>query len=370
VRAGVLFPPPAATARPARAGGGYARWVSAALAVLALAFSGCTTEILARTIVRAPNSAGTPQMLRDPKMAELFRRTYAADFLVPVGPPPAKLSVAVLEPGDYHLQHSLVLVPNPHGGGRADYKLSWTFLDPSAPKVKPRGTIVLLHGVLVTKEYMVHWAVYLAQQGYRTVLVDLRGHGRSSGNWITFGAVERTDLKQVLDELRRRGLAGGPVGVLGISYGAAVAIDWAAIDPRVGSVVALEPFSDPRRAIIEFSRGYAPDQVKGVTDAQFAAAEARAARLAGFTWADADVLRAAGKLRVPVLFFHGGGDTWLPPSHSRALLAAAPPGSRLRIVAEDNHLTLSARLDPIAAEVSRWFGAHLGVPASLPDKGR
>jgi len=298
-------------------------------------------------------------MLRDPKTAELFRRTYSQQLRVGVGPPPAELSVGVLEPGNYALKYDLQVKGDPAGGGSASYSINWQFPNPGGPRVKPRATIVLLHGILVTKEYMIHWAIYLAQMGYRTVVVDLRGHGQSTGNRITYGAVERVDLRQVLDELKRRGLADGPIGVLGVSYGAAVGLDWAAIDPRVGAVVALEAFSDPRRAIIEFSRGYMPGQVKGVTDSQFASAERQASRIADFGWADADVLGAVRQLRVPVLFYHGAKDTWIPPDHSEKLFAAAPKGSRLGVLPDDNHVILSIRLDPIAQEVAAWFDTHL-----------
>jgi pimeloyl-ACP methyl ester carboxylesterase len=334
--------------------------VAGVLVLLALALSGCATEVLARKMVQAPNRNGAPRIATDPKAP--FAKTYSHAFRVHVGPPAAELSVAVLEPGDYNLKYDLELKKAPGGGGTANYKINWSFPAPDAPRLRPKATVFLLHGILVSKEYMIHWALFLAQKGYRTVIVDLRGHGQSTGEWITFGAVERTDMKQVLDELGRRGLADGPVGVLGVSYGAAVGIDWAAIDPRVGSVVALEPFSDPRKAIVEFSRGYAPQQVKGISDAQFAVAEVRAAHIAGFSWDDADVLRSIARLRVPVLLFHGADDTWISPSHSQRLLASAPAGSRLEMEKGDNHLTLSIRLGPMADEADAWFDSHLGQP--------
>jgi len=206
---------------------------------------------------------------------------------------------------------------------------------------------------------MIHWALDLAQRGYRTVLVDLRGHGRSTGHLITFGAVEAKDLKQVMDDLERRGVVAGSTGVLGISYGAVVALQWAALDPRVATVVALEPYSNPQQAIMEFSRGYFSREMKRIDDATFVAAEAKAAHLAGFAWADADVLHSVQRMRVPILFFHGQRDTWIPPIHSERLLAAAPAGSRRVLLPDDNHLTLAVRLEPLAPEVAAWFDAHL-----------
>ena len=33
------------------------------------------------------------------------------------------------------------------------------------------------------------------------MLVDLRGHGGSSGRWLTYGVVESRDLSQLIDQL-------------------------------------------------------------------------------------------------------------------------------------------------------------------------
>ena len=45
----------------------------------------------------------------------------------------------------------------------------------------PRGTVFLLHGYGLAEFSMVPWAWCLAQEGWRCVLVDLRGHGKSTG---------------------------------------------------------------------------------------------------------------------------------------------------------------------------------------------
>ena len=81
----------------------------------------------------------------------------------------------------------------------------------------------------------------LARDGYRVVLVDLRGCGRSSGEWISWGGIEIHDMSQLLDELHRRGLADDRVGVVGFSYGGSLGIQLAAVDRRVKAVVALRP---------------------------------------------------------------------------------------------------------------------------------
>ncbi len=76
-----------------------------------------------------------------------------------------------------------------------------------------RGTVLLLHGYLQNKNYVTPWAVRLAQAGFRCLVVDLRGHGASTGDHISFGAFESNDLSRVLDDLQRRGWDVSRVGI-------------------------------------------------------------------------------------------------------------------------------------------------------------
>src|SRR5215831_9206830 len=78
--------------------------------------------------------------------------------------------------------------------------------------VEPRsaaGTVFVLHGIRAAKQWMRGWGTMLADAGYRAVLVDLRGHGRSTGDFMSYGVVEARDLSQALDALERRGLVTG-----------------------------------------------------------------------------------------------------------------------------------------------------------------
>jgi pimeloyl-ACP methyl ester carboxylesterase len=211
----------------------------------------------------------------------------------------------------------------------------------------------------MTKESMLPWALYFAQQHYRVVLVDLRGHGRSSGSRIGFGAWEADDLMKVTDELERRGLLAGKLGVFGVSYGAAVGIQWAARDPRVATLVVLAPFSDAQTAIPDFARGFDPRAAGKLSIATFAAAGSKAAPLAGFQWSDVNVVEAIRRVQAPVLFFHGQNDTWVLPSHSEVLYLAAAKGSRRVVMPDDNHISLQLRVDLIAPEAQQWLDERL-----------
>jgi pimeloyl-ACP methyl ester carboxylesterase len=328
-----------------------------------LLLSGCVTQMLATRIVAAPNRDGLPRPFRDPKVLAGSDAFYIEIWRSAVGPPTAELAVGVIEPANYHLTYDMKANRDADGKGEFTFNFNCKFLDKDGKRVTsaepPKATLVLLHGIMMTKEAMMPWAIYFAQQGYRVVLVDLRGHGRSTGKWIGYGAWEADDLVKVADELQRRGLLAGKLGVFGESYGAAVGIHWAARDPRVATVVALAPFSDPRTAIAGFARGFSPKLAAKLSDETFAKAEAQAAAMAGFAWNDVNVVEAMKRVRVPVLFFHGKFDTWILPAHTEMLQQAAPAGSRREVTPQDDHITLMMRLDLLGPQALAWFDERL-----------
>ncbi len=327
---------------------------------IVLFLSGCVTRMLATRIVEAPNRHGLRGAFGDPKNLAAADAYCTATWRLPVGPPHAELAVSVLEAADYHFVSEFKSDREADGRTITTWNCKWSkgadFVAYSEP---PKGTLVLLHGIMMTKESMMPWAFYFAQQGYRVVLVDLRGHGRSTGRWIGFGGWEADDLVKIADELQRRGLLAGKLGVFGESYGAVAGIHWAARDLRVATVVALAPFSDPRTAISEFARGFDPKLTAKLSDATFAAAEIKAAAMAGFAWNDVNVLDAMRRMRVPVLLFHGQSDTWILPAQSEALDRVAPSGSRREVTPQDDHITLMMRLDLVGPPALAWFEERL-----------
>lgn len=329
------------------------------LVLTAMLLAGCVSSMLAGRLASPPNRSGIPPLFSDSAIITHAPEAFSEVWKVRVAAPAADIVVASIEPGDYTFQYDLRLSYPPDADPRIDHFTA--FWRPAAevtrPPGEPRGTVVLLHGYLQDKRYVTPWAIRLAQEGFRCAVVDLRGHGDSTGKHVSFGAFEAGDVSAVLDDLERRGWDVSRVGMLGVSYGASVALLAAGRDPRVQAVVAFEPFSDPRKAIPELMRAAFPRQARGISDAQFAAAHLRQAEIAGFDWRDADVTAALGRTRAPVLFLHGEADAWLSPDHSRALAALAPPGSRLRLVPHDNHVTLPLQIAPYEVDVLAWFAS-------------
>ena len=194
-----------------------------------------------------------------------------------------------------------------------------------APDGAPRGTIVYLHGVGDSRQSGSGTIGRFLPRGFRVIAYDSRAHGRSDGVFCTYGFYEKDDLHRVIDTL-----PAGPVVLMGTSLGAAVALQEAAGDPRVTTVVSIETFSDLRtvateRAPFVFTRG--------AIDRAFALAETQAS----FRVDEASPARAAARIAVPVLLIHGAADVETPPAHSQRVKAALTSPSELILVPSAHH---------------------------------
>jgi pimeloyl-ACP methyl ester carboxylesterase len=202
---------------------------------------------------------------------------------------------------------------------------------------------------------------FLSRNGFRAVLVDLRGHGQSTGDWLTYGIVEARDLVTLIDDLEKRRLLSNALGVYGPSYGGGVALQLAAIDTRVRAVVVISTFSSALEAVTDHVRRIAPRWlVPPVTIDQ---AFRKADQLAGVRLEDARSTAAIAATRAACLILHGGADTLLPPRHGRALAAAAGNHAQLIVIDGEGHDSIFRdRSGTISRETLAWFRRWLSTP--------
>ncbi|MBN1554742.1 MAG: alpha/beta fold hydrolase [Phycisphaerae bacterium] len=195
-----------------------------------------------------------------------------------------------------------------------------------------RGTVVVLHGWLNSKVQNLGVGEALAKQGFDVVLPDHRAHGASTGQFITWGAKESHDVKDVVDALLKKKLIREPLYVWGVSMGGATAILYGALDPRCRGVFAVAPYRDGR----EITRNLLPFD----SDEDFQAAWDYAGKIAKFDPAETDVLAAARKLRCPIIIAHGMLDSIVPYENGKSLHEAAPEPKKLITVPAASHSTI------------------------------
>src|SRR5262245_20787109 len=233
--------------------------LSSWLIVLFVVFTSGCGRFVARRMVQAPNTyptwfapAAPVQLVFDPLLLTNFPA-----HKVSVGPPDAQLHYRVIDPANFHLS-----ISSTNWVERKKPRSRFTFqtrlpAETNAWTQSPRGTVVLLHGYGLAQFAMFPWALYLAEEGWRCVLVDLRGHGKSTGDRIFFGIQETNDLSLLLDALSRDEQLARPLAAIGESYGAALSLRWKTVEPRLDSVVAIAPYASLSNATLNLGREYA-----------------------------------------------------------------------------------------------------------------
>jgi pimeloyl-ACP methyl ester carboxylesterase len=224
------------------------------------------------------------------------------------------------------------------------------------PVAEPRGTVFVLHGIRDGKSSLLGWGRMLASAGFRAVLVDLRGQGHSTGDVLSYGVIDSRDLSQVLDALAARRMIAGRVGAMGMSYGAATAIEWAGHEPRVTAVVAVAPFESLRAVVPLYASRLVPLLGRLLPDWTIRRTIDRAGRSGGYSPDDASPLAAIASTRAQVLLIHGSDDHNIPSSHSERLHERAPDHSEVIVIDGEDHDTITAdRSGTIAARAPAWF---------------
>jgi len=68
-----------------------------------------------------------------------------------------------------------------------------------AENSKNKGTVIFLHGIRAYKEHFLPMCKHLSKKGFNSVIIDLRGHGKSEGTYCTFGYKEKYDIVSLVD---------------------------------------------------------------------------------------------------------------------------------------------------------------------------
>jgi pimeloyl-ACP methyl ester carboxylesterase len=211
--------------------------------------------------------------------------------------------------------------------------------------------VVLLHGYGLAQFSMVPWALRLAQEGWRCVLVDLRGHGKSTGRQIYFGVQETGDMSRLLDALARDKELSGPVAVVGESYGAALALRWETVEPRVQAVVAIAPYASLSNAVLNIcheNAGWLPKWVVKSGLKQLPS-------VLQIPASEFDTTTVLSRKPVAALFVAGAEDRIAPVTDVEQLDALASPGSKFIVVPDATHESLTYFFADVAPPVLAWL---------------
>ncbi|MBN1418668.1 MAG: alpha/beta fold hydrolase [Planctomycetes bacterium] len=196
------------------------------------------------------------------------------------------------------------------------------------PRPDAAGTIIACHGVGTNRGDLLLHIDLLRAAGFQVLAFDFRGHGESGGHTVTYGFREREDVLGAWDYVvSRPDVDPERIFGVGFSMGGASLIEALPDLPGLRAAVIDSAFSD-LRAMARHQFRFFPDPV---AQSLGATTEFLGWLLTGSWAGDVRPVRTIAGIEMPILFFHGGADSMIPPSASEALFAAHRGPKRLRI---------------------------------------
>lgn len=206
------------------------------------------------------------------------------------------------------------------------------WLLPGADAARPAALVA--HGLGDSLESFVDVGRKLAARGHAVLLLDMRGHGGSEGNYTTVGGREREDVRAGLAFLASRGLASRGFLLEGHSMGAVAVLRAAADRDDVRAVVVEAPYDDFRNNVAHHAwLFYRIPRWLPLVPTTIAIAEWRA----GFDADEVDCVAAARRIRAPLLAIVDGADPRMTEPIVRRVFDAHPGPKKLWVAPGAEH---------------------------------
>lgn len=221
-----------------------------------------------------------------------------------------------------------------------------------------RPGVVVCHGYFRDHREGMDIALALNEAGYNVFLFDFRGSGRSEGQHTTAGYLEVWDIVAAVAWLRDR-IGGRPVGVLGLSMGAAAAITAATETGDISAIMADSPFAHLQGVMREKVREIVPHPL-----------------LEPLAWASINIgdtisggnhrrVRPVDSIRTldstPVMVIYGESDEYISSAQIDELIQAATGPKELWILDCGHTMARKEYPEEYRKRVLRFFDSNLGT---------
>ena len=168
----------------------------------------------------------------------------------------------------------------------------------------PKGIIIFLHGIGGAKEHFYELSKTLNEKNIATVVYDARAHGKSDGQYITYGYYEKYDVQVIVDSIKQKHPE-LPIGIWGNSMGGAVAIQALAVEPRIDFGIIESTFTDLEQIVYDYQKRYTLGiGLRFISDYSLK----RAGEIAQFDPSQVMPIEAVQHIEQPMFIAHGTAD--------------------------------------------------------------
>lgn len=243
------------------------------------------------------------------------------------------------DPTEFGVESSVVALESVDGVSLTAYEVAVE---------SPKGVVICLggiHSATITNWYG-HSKLF-ADNGFASVLLDVRSHGRSDGEKIYAATREWMDVDAAVEYIRSKELYNGvPIIAMGLSMGAATAVVATGRNENIDALIALSAYSDwaynfdlnAEQVVPKFVAKMLSPFVAVVTRLRFG-------NMATIT--PRNEIKKLGNR--PALLVQSVGDKLVPYGNFVELVAAAPQVQRW-VLKGDNHCIIDDFVHPQNSE--------------------
>ena len=172
---------------------------------------------------------------------------------------------------------------------------------------KPRGTIILIHGIADCKEHFYPFCQQLKSIGCQTIVFDLRAHGQSGGDYCTFGYFEKNDLDILIDSLILKNIK-QPFGIYGNSLGGAVALQVLGENKNLNFGIIESTFDEFPKVALEYGEDFIGIRSETLTNHVLR----KSGDIAHFNPFEVKPVVSCIQITCPMFMAHGDSDNKIP----------------------------------------------------------
>ncbi|MGX8177395.1 alpha/beta hydrolase [Exiguobacterium artemiae] len=203
------------------------------------------------------------------------------------------------------------------------------------PLVPSERVVILVHGYGGVGTDLAGFAYLYHQAGFHVMMPDNRGHGKSDGNYIGFGWHDREDCLRWSEYLIARLGQESAIFLHGVSMGGATVLMTSGekLPSQIKGII-----SDCAYTSVNAVLAYQMKRMYRLPHFPFLAMTSILTKLkAGYFFSEASAIKQVRRATVPILFLHGGADTFVPTSMVYELYEACPTEKELVVIPNAAH---------------------------------
>ncbi|MEM6963937.1 MAG: alpha/beta fold hydrolase [Bacteroidota bacterium] len=178
-----------------------------------------------------------------------------------------------------------------------------------------RGIVIFVHGIGGCKEHFLSLSKELSELGIESTLFDGRAHGKSGGEFCTYGFREKNDIVKIVDKIKAK----HPdlrIGIWGNSLGGAIAIQALEVEKRIDFGIIESTFTELDKIVFDYKKRILKGVgIKWLSDYGLK----RAGQIADFDPKKIKPIQSVKNIKQPMLIAHGDADKNISVEYGKQL---------------------------------------------------